>query len=152
MKIVIAAVGRSRPGPERELFDSYLQRVTWDVDLREVDVKRNLPDPKRIEAEGEMLLAHVPPGSRIVALDEHGKTTTSRAFATVLSAWRDEAVPAVCFLIGGADGHSQAVLRRAGMILSFGKLTWPHMLARAMLAEQIYRAQTILTGHPYHRD
>lgn len=152
MKIVIAAVGRAKAGPERELFDSYTRRITWDVELREVEARKNLPDAKRIESEGEMLLAQVPPGSRTVVLDEHGKSTTSRAFATVMSAWRDEAVPAAAFLIGGADGHSPAVLRKASMVLSFGKLTWPHMLARAMLAEQIYRAQTILGGHPYHRD
>jgi 23S rRNA (pseudouridine1915-N3)-methyltransferase len=152
MKIVIAAVGRAKAGPERSLFDTYQQRISWDVELREVEEKRNLPDAKRIANEGEMLLAQVPPGGRIVALDEHGKSTTSRAFATALQAWRDDGIPATAFLIGGADGHSPEVVRKANMVLSFGKLTWPHMLARAMLAEQLYRAQTIISGHPYHRD
>lgn len=152
MKIVIAAVGRAKAGPERDLFDSYLRRITWEIELREMEEKRNLPDAKRIASEGELLLAQVPPGARIIALDEHGKTTTSRAFATALQAWRDDAVPAAAFLIGGADGHSPAVIRKANMVLSFGKLTWPHMLARAMLAEQLYRAQTIISGHPYHRE
>lgn len=152
MKIVIAAVGRAKAGPERDLFDSYLRRISWEVDLREVEEKRNLPDAKRIASEGDLLLAQVPPGARIIALDEHGKTTTSRAFATALQAWRDDGVPAAAFLIGGADGHSPSVIRKANMVLSFGKLTWPHMLARAMLAEQLYRAQTIISGHPYHRE
>ena len=101
--------------------------------------------------EGEALLAAVPDGARIVALDERGKSQTSEAFAKRLGIWRDDGVRAVAFLIGGADGLDESLRKRADMVVSFGALTWPHMLVRALLAEQLYRAHTILTGHPYHR-
>ena len=88
----------------------------------------------------------------VVALDEHGRQLGSRAFAKKMGQWRDDGMRDVAFLIGGADGHDQAVLDRADLKLSLGEMTWPHMLVRGLLAEQIYRANAILTGHPYHRD
>jgi 23S rRNA (pseudouridine1915-N3)-methyltransferase len=101
--------------------------------------------------EGELLLAAVPTDAVTVALDRRGRQMDSEAFARQLARWRDQSVADVAFLIGGADGHAEALLKKASLVLSFGAMTWPHQLARAMLAEQIYRGQQILAGHPYHR-
>lgn len=152
MTFVIAAVGRAKKGPERALFEHYTARLKTPLILKEVEEKRPLPTPERMSREGEMLLACVPDGARVVALDERGKGIGSRAFAGILGGWRDDGIADVAFLIGGADGHSDAVRARADLLLGFGAMTWPHMLVRGMLAEQIYRAQCILDGHPYHRD
>lgn len=151
MRLTVAAVGRSKPGPLRDLYDEYVGRLTWPLTLKEVELKKRLSPAETTKAEGEMLLAAAPPGATAVALDERGKALDSAAFAAKLGGWRDGGVADVVFLIGGADGHAPAVRDRADLLLSFGAMTWPHMLARAMLAEQIYRAQQILAGHPYHR-
>lgn len=152
MPLIIAAIGRARPGPERALFEHYLSRMREPVILKEVEEKRPLPVPERIIREGELLLSCVPAGAKVIALDERGKTHSSRMFATMLGQWLDDGVSSVAFLIGGADGHDQAVRKRADLLLGFGSMTWPHMLVRGMLAEQLYRARSILDGHPYHRD
>ena len=150
MKLVIACVGRAARGPERDLYQHYAARIRWPITLREVEDKRPLPAAQRIEREGELLLAAVPAGARLVSLDRRGEGLTSEAFAKRLANWRDGAArPA--FLVGGADGHGEALLEKSALVLSFGAMTWPHLLARAMLAEQIYRAQQLLAGHPYHR-
>ena len=151
MNIVVAAVGRAKPGPERDLFASYVARLPWSVALKEIEIKKESAVDVRRQREGEALLGAVPEGARIVALDERGKSETSEAFAARLGRWRDDGVRGVAFLIGGADGLDEGLRKRADAILSFGALTWPHMLVRALLAEQLYRAHTILTGHPYHR-
>lgn len=151
MELVIAAVGRARKGPERALFEHYIQRLKWPLTLREVEEKRPLPTPRRMEREGELLLACVPTGARVVVLDERGKAMGSEAFARQIQDWRDQAVPACAFLIGGADGHAPAVHAAADLKLGLGAMTWPHMLVRGLIAEQLYRAQSILEGHPYHR-
>lgn len=151
MEVVLAAVGRAKKGPERALFDHYVGRLKTPLVLKEVEEKRPLPAAQRMEREGALLLACVPPGARVVALDERGKALPSQAFAYQLTAWRDQAVPAVAFLIGGADGHAPDVRARADLLLGLGAMTWPHMLVRALLAEQLYRAQSIQDGHPYHR-
>jgi 23S rRNA (pseudouridine1915-N3)-methyltransferase len=101
--------------------------------------------------EGELLLQAAPAGATLVALDRRGKVLDSQAFADRLARWRDNSVSDVAFLIGGAEGHAEPLLKKADLVLSFGAMTWPHLLARAMLAEQIYRAQQLLAGHPYHR-
>ena len=101
--------------------------------------------------EGELLLGAVPAKAVLVALDRRGKVLDSEGFARRLARWRDDSVSDVAFLIGGADGHGEPLLKKAALVLSFGAMTWPHLLARAMLAEQIYRAQQLLAGHPYHR-
>lgn len=151
MRLWLAAVGRLRAGPVRDLVDTYVGRSPWPVTVREVESRKRLAGEALRRAEAELLLAAVPEGARLVVLDEHGESLTSEAFAARLGAWRDAAVSDVAFLIGGADGHGEAVLRRADLRLALGAMTWPHMLVRAMVAEQIYRAQTILSGHPYHR-
>jgi 23S rRNA (pseudouridine1915-N3)-methyltransferase len=151
MRIVIAAVGKFRREPERSLYDQFVGRLAWPLSLREVEEKRPLPPPERRSREADLLLAAVPEGAVIVALDERGKVLTSRDFAKKLGTWRDEGISDLAFLIGGADGLDPAILAKARLTLSLGPMTWPHLMVRAMLAEQLYRAQAILTGHPYHR-
>ncbi len=151
MQIVIAAIGRAKGGPERDLFQSYVERLPWRVDLKEIEIKKEAAVETRKAKEGDALLACVPDGARLIALDERGRADGSAAFAKRLETWRDGGVRTVVFVIGGADGLSDAVRKRADAVLSFGAMTWPHMLVRAMLAEQLYRAHSILTGHPYHR-
>jgi 23S rRNA (pseudouridine1915-N3)-methyltransferase len=151
VRVLLSAVGRARPGPERALYDHYAGRLTWPLTLKEVEEKRPLPPPERMAREAELLLATVPNGAAVVALDERGREMGSVDFARRLGDWRDEGRADVAFLIGGADGHGEAVRGRADLLLCFGRLTWPHMLVRGMLAEQLFRAQCILSGHPYHR-
>ena len=151
MRLTIAAIGRAGRGPERDLYEHYANRIRWPLALREVEEKRKLPATELMRREGDLLLAASPTGAVMVALDRHGRQMDSKAFARQLGRWRDQSVADVAFLIGGADGHAEAVLEKASLVLSFGAMTWPHQLARAMLAEQIYRGQQILAGHPYHR-
>ena len=151
MKITIAAIGRASRGPERDLYDHYAGRIRWPLVLRELEEKRKLPAPQLMQREGELLLEAAPAGATLVMLDRRGKVLDSEGFAARLAGWRDTSVSDVAFLIGGADGHTEAMLKKATLILSFGAMTWPHQLARGMLAEQIYRAQQLLAGHPYHR-
>ncbi|MGB0748562.1 MAG: 23S rRNA (pseudouridine(1915)-N(3))-methyltransferase RlmH [Magnetospiraceae bacterium] len=152
MRFTLVAVGRSRDGPERDLFAHFNRRLQPSIDLREVDEKRPLPPAQLIEREGALLLGAVPEGAYVIVLDEKGKTLTSQAFATRLEAWQMDGIRDVAFLIGGANGHGAAVKSRANLLLSLGGMTWPHMLVRGLVAEQVYRAHCILTGHPYHRD
>jgi 23S rRNA (pseudouridine1915-N3)-methyltransferase len=151
MRLTIAAVGRASRGPERDLYEHYAGRIRWPLVLREVEEKRKLPPAQLIEREGELLLAAVPPGAVVVALDRRGKQLASDVFARQLQRWRDQGISDAAFLIGGADGHGEQLLGRAGLVLSFGDMTWPHLLSRGLLAEQIYRAQQLIAGHPYHR-
>lgn len=148
----LVAVGRMKAGPERALFDHYAARLTPPPQLREVEEKRHLPSEKMKPREAELLLDAIPQGARIVALDEHGKSLSSQDFAQKLGVWRDEGVRDVAFVIGGADGLDRAVLDQASLVLSLGKMTWPHMLVRGLVAEQLFRANAILSGHPYHRE
>ncbi len=151
MRLLIAAAGKWKSGPERALFEHYAGRIAFALELREIEEKKKLKPDLLKRREGELLLAQVPAGAIIVALDEGGKTLSSPAFAEKIGRWRDEARDVV-FLIGGADGLDEAVKKRADLVIGFGSQTWPHLLVRAMLAEQIYRAECILSGHPYHRD
>ncbi len=151
MKIIVAAIGRAKAGPERDLFQSYTARLPWPVELKEIEIKKEADTNVRRALEAEALLAAIPDQARSIALDERGKGETSEDFAARLGRWRDDGTRAVVFMIGGADGLHETVRNRVDAVLSFGALTWPHMLVRALLAEQIYRAHSILTGHPYHR-
>jgi 23S rRNA (pseudouridine1915-N3)-methyltransferase len=159
MKLRLLAVGRAgTKRPELALIEEYRQRLTWPLSIQEVEEKRPLPSAALKKREGELLLAaldggKVKAGRQIaVVLDEHGKVLGSRDFAGQIGTWRDAGVAEIVFLIGGADGHDEAVRARADLLLSLGKMTWPHQLVRVLLAEQLYRAQQILAGHPYHRD
>ncbi|MEJ2120290.1 MAG: 23S rRNA (pseudouridine(1915)-N(3))-methyltransferase RlmH [Alphaproteobacteria bacterium] len=151
MRIVIAAVGKFRREPERELFETFVKRISWPITLKEVEERSPLPAPQRKEREAAKLLAALPEGATVIALDERGKTLSSADFAKRMGRWRDDGVGDLAFVIGGADGLDTSVLDRAQLTLSLGPMTWPHMMVRALLAEQLYRAQSILAGHPYHR-
>ena len=152
MKFLLAAVGRAKPGQERSLLEHYAARIKWPLAIKEVEAKRPLPSVERRAREAALLLGVVPAGAVVIALDERGKNLTSADLARKLGQWRDEGRADVAFLIGGADGHGPGVKERADLVLSLGAMTWPHMLVRALLAEQLFRAQCILEGHPYHRE
>jgi len=118
----------------------------------ELEERRRSPPVQLRAREAELILAALPEGARLVALDEKGSAWSSRDLASRVAQWRDRGVATLAFAIGGADGLGQAVVDRAETILSLGAMTWPHLLARSLLLEQLYRAQQILAGHPYHRD
>ena len=145
----LLAVGKGGSGPERELFDRYAKRIKPALALVEFpDGVGNPTEIKRREADA--ILAALKPDEFVIALDLDGATPDSPGLARLLEGWLERSRK-LAFVIGGAEGLDAAVLARAGAKLSLGKLTWPHMLVRPMLAEQIYRAQMILSGHPYHR-
>ena len=146
----LIAVGRLKPGPLADLFADYAGRLRPRLAVVEVEEKRKLPAPALMEAEARLLLRAVPAGAARVVLDSRGRALSSEQLAVRLGAWRDEA-RAVAFLIGGAEGLDASVREGAALTLSLGPMTWPHLLVRAMLAEQLYRAQSILAFHPYHR-
>ena len=150
MKLVILAVGKGRNSPEHDLATSYIKRLPEGGEIREIDSK--LPaGPKRQQDETRLLLQLVPDNAILVCLDPRGKDISSELLASKIGSWRDEGQQAVYFAIGGADGHDRDIHQRADLLMSFGSAIWPHMLFRAMLAEQLYRASAILSGHPYHR-
>lgn len=154
MKVTVCAVGRLRKGPEHALVEDYLDRFTKGgraigfgaASVVEVEDRKNLG----MEAEAILLERAMPAGSVLVTLDERGDLVSSPEFAAKLGGWRDAARD-VAFVIGGADGIAPALRARADWSLSFGRMVWPHMLVRVMLAEQLYRAGQILAGTPYHR-
>ncbi|MDR9394496.1 23S rRNA (pseudouridine(1915)-N(3))-methyltransferase RlmH [Roseovarius sp. SYSU LYC5161] len=155
MRVHICAVGRMRAGPERDLIDDYLARFDragralglGPAKLHEVE------DRKRggMAAEAPLLARNIPKGAVTVALDERGKTLSSPDFSDRIADWRDTGRADLAILIGGADGLAPELRRDADFCLSLGPMVWPHMLARVMLAEQLYRAASILAGTPYHR-
>ena len=155
MKIHLCAVGRLRAGPERALVDDYLDRLgktgralgLGPAMEHEVEDKKNLG----MKAEGELLSRVIPAGAALVVLDERGRMLSSPEFAATLAGWRDTGRQDAAFVIGGADGIDPALRAKADLAISFGAMVWPHMLVRVMLAEQLYRAATILAGLPYHR-
>ncbi|MCF8467419.1 MAG: 23S rRNA (pseudouridine(1915)-N(3))-methyltransferase RlmH [Sneathiella sp.] len=151
MRLTIASVGKFRGGPLQALYTEYAGRLTWPLDLKEVEERKPLKGEKRKVREAELLMNAVPEGATIVALDEKGVTMTSPDFARLLGQLADDGVQNVAFLIGGADGHNQSTLQTANRLLSLGPMTWPHLMVRGLLAEQLYRASSILSNHPYHR-
>lgn len=146
MKIRIVAVGKLKKSPQRDLCEEYLKRMNWPVSIREIDA----PKASTSAIEAPLILKQIPPGALVVAMDERGETLTSPDFARKMGKWQLNTTELV-FVIGGADGLTEEIRKKATFLMSFGKQTWPHMLVRAMLLEQIYRAQQILAGHPYHR-
>ncbi len=146
MKIHLLVIGKCKhDSPYARLIEEYKKRLTWDFIVKEKD-----NDTKQKEAA--FLLANIPPRAKVVVLDERGENISSLKFASKIDNWQKDGISDICFLIGGADGHTDEVRQKADLLLSFGRLTMPHMLIRVVLAEQIYRAQTILSGHPYHRE
>ena len=155
MRITIVAVGRIKAGPASDLYDFYAGRLSdrllASLQLKEVEGRRSLPPAALKAREGELLLAAVPAGALLVGLDAGGRSMDSEAFAKWLGDLRDSGQQELAFAIGGAEGLSDDVKARSGRLLSLGAMTWPHLLVRGLLAEQLYRAQSILSGHPYHR-
>ena len=155
MRLTLCVVGRLRNGPEKELFSDYIDRFEktgrgmglGPVEVVEVEDRKG----GGMQAEAELLLRAIPKGAILLAMDERGKTMTSPQFARQIAKWRDDGAQSLAIVIGGADGLSPELREQADMSLSFGKMVWPHMLARVMLAEQLYRAASILGGSPYHR-
>jgi 23S rRNA (pseudouridine1915-N3)-methyltransferase len=156
MRILILAVGRMRRGPEARLAQGYAERLRWPVAVREVEIATRLAVRERRAREGRALSALLEEERRrgplrAVALDQGGTALSSEAFAARLGRWREAGVRTIAFVIGGAEGLDPEVTARADFSLSLGPMTWPHLLARGLLLEQLYRAQQILSGHPYHR-
>jgi 23S rRNA (pseudouridine1915-N3)-methyltransferase len=159
MRVHVFAVGRLKAGPERELSARYLDRFAKAGPaigleygrLLEVPEGRSADAPGRKRDESAALTKAIPDGARLALLDERGKAINSEDFANLLGKWRDAGTRDAVVMIGGADGHDDALREKAEAVISFGRMTWPHQLVRIMAAEQIYRAVTILAGHPYHR-
>ncbi|MEO1681447.1 MAG: 23S rRNA (pseudouridine(1915)-N(3))-methyltransferase RlmH [Pseudomonadota bacterium] len=155
MNLTIVAVGRARSGPEVQLVSDYMSRTARtgrslgiaDAAVKEVEDKRGAGP----SGEADLLRRALPKDCALVCLDERGKQVSSPDLATMLASWRDAGQRDVAFVIGGADGLDPDLRAEADIVLSFGQMVWPHMLARVMLAEQLYRAVSILAGTPYHR-
>ena len=155
MRVTLCVVGRLRAGPERDLIDDYLTRFDrtgralglGPIDVREVEDRKGVG----MTAEAVLLEKALPAGAAVIALDERGKIKTSPDFSQDLAKWRDDGRSDLAFIIGGAAGIDPALRAKCDASLSFGKMVWPHMLVRVMLAEQLYRAASILSGAPYHR-
>jgi 23S rRNA (pseudouridine1915-N3)-methyltransferase len=159
MRLVVISIGRLKQGPERELAERYRERFDnigrklgfRRLDIHEIPESRARDPATRIAEEAAAISAAIPDKSALVALDERGDNLDSAAFARHLGRWRDDQVANTIFAIGGADGLSPDLRRKAKLAIAFGSATWPHQMVRVMLLEQIYRAATILSGHPYHR-
>lgn len=159
MRLVLITVGRMKSGPERELVARYAERAAQSArgvgltgfDLKEIDESRARRPEDRKAEEAKAIRALLPAGARLILFDERGKAPDSATFAADLGRARDSGAPALAFAIGGPDGHDPELRREAASVIAFGAMTWPHQLVRVMAAEQIYRALTILSGHPYHR-
>ena len=146
MRIKIIAAGRLKPdSPLVDLIHEYTKQMKWMVTVVEYVVQASEKDIAKL------LSIHAPKGSYLIALDEKGQNLTSQQFSQLLDRVRTDHTMDICFLIGGADGIPQAIKNQADYLLSFGSCTWPHMMMRLLLTEQLYRAQQILLGHPYHR-
>jgi 23S rRNA (pseudouridine1915-N3)-methyltransferase len=152
MHIVIAAIGKQKSGPEQALYEHYAARLKWKITVREYEIKKAMEDAARKEQEASLLLKACEGAQHLIAMDARGEQMTSPELASHLRKVRDNGARTIAFIIGGADGLHKNVLARAQTSLSLGRVTWPHQLMRGLLAEQLYRAQSILGGHPYHRE
>jgi 23S rRNA (pseudouridine1915-N3)-methyltransferase len=159
MRLLVIAIGRLKQGPEKELAERYRERFEdigrklgfRGLEIHEIAESRARDATSRIAEEAAAISAALPEKPLLVALDERGENIESNAFARHLGRWRDDQVANTIFIIGGADGLSPDLRRMAKLRLAFGSATWPHQMVRVMLLEQVYRAATILAGHPYHR-
>ncbi len=153
MKITILSIGKFRnQDPNKELFLEYQKRLNWKIELKELELKGNLQGATLKIKEGELLLSKVPNSSKIIALDEKGKIFSSTEFAIIIKNYGIQGNSDLTFIIGGADGLSTELKQKADLILSLSKMTFPHLMIRSFLIEQIYRANTIINNHPYHRN
>lgn len=145
MKITLGVIGKCKQGtPEAEIIKRYTERLKWNLQIKEKDNSTQADEAK-------FLQSCIAPSAKVIVLDERGKNMSSPEFANIIENWMSAGTSEICFLIGGADGHLEETRQKADLLLSFGKLTLPHILMRAVLTEQIYRAETIISGHPYHR-
>jgi 23S rRNA (pseudouridine1915-N3)-methyltransferase len=159
MRVIVIGVGRLKQGPERELAERYRERFDdagrrlgfRGIDIHEIPESRARDTATRIAEEAAAIADAIPDKSVLVTLDERGQNIDSAAFAGHLGRWRDESAANAVFVIGGADGLSPELQRKAKLRVAFGAATWPHQIVRVLLLEQLYRAATILAGHPYHR-
>lgn len=159
MRISVIAVGRLKPGAEKDLAEDYRKRAAGlgrkagvtKLDATEFPESREANAPSRIAEEAKLITGALPPDAFVIALDERGKSMASAAFADALTRQIDGGTQDIAFVIGGPDGLSPGIRERADLLLAFGAMTWPHRLVRVMLLEQIYRAVTIMVNHPYHR-
>lgn len=153
MKITLAAIGKAKAGPERTLYEHYAKRLPWPVSLKECEDKKSGGGVAERKAREALLLLAATEGCDVrVALDEKGSSLTSAAFAAFLQTCKDGGEAHIAFMIGGADGLDASIFPHCRLRLNLGQMTWPHMLVRGLLAEQLYRAFTIQSGHPYHRE
>lgn len=151
MRLTVIAVGRHKAGPLKALQEFYAERIRWPLTIREVEERRKLPPAELKAREAELILGALPKDAMLIALDGSGRNLSSTDFAGRLAKWRD-ADASLAFVIGGADGLADGIIKEAKLVLALGAMTWPHLLVRGMLLEQLYRAQQILAGHPYHRE
>jgi len=159
MRLVVIAIGRMKQGPERDLAERYRTRFDdigrklgfRSIDIHEISESRARDAPARMAEEAAEIIAAIPDKSVLVTMDERGSNVDSAAFARHLGQWRDQSAANAVFVIGGADGLSPDLRRKEKLAIAFGAATWPHQMVRVMLLEQLYRAATILAGHPYHR-
>ena len=140
-----------KKGPERSLWDGYAKRLRWPLKLIEVEAKNLYSVEKIRRKEAELLLSRVPKTSVLVALDQNGLAVSSVDFSKKIGKWQDDGMNNLALVVGGSDGLDKSVLDKAQLSISLGRMTWPHMMARIMLLEQLYRTQCILNRHPYHK-
>lgn len=161
MRLTICAIGRLRKNdPRALLINDYVERIKKsgpaigfkEISLQELDPARGQTGKNAQTRESQAILEAIPDGAHTILLDERGQNFTSEGLANHLADCRDRGIGMTVFALGGADGHTEQLRERADKIIALGKMTWPHMLARAMISEQLYRAITILSGHPYHRE
>ena len=145
MKVTLGVIGKCKANsPEGEIIKRYEERMKWSLSIKEKDNSNQIDEAK-------FLKSCIGNGAKVVVLDERGKNMTSPELAQIVEGWMNNGCSEICFLIGGADGHLEETRKSADLVLSFGKLTLPHILMRAVLAEQIYRIETIINHHPYHK-
>jgi 23S rRNA (pseudouridine1915-N3)-methyltransferase len=145
MKITLGVIGKCKSNmPEAEIIKRYKERLKWDLIIKEKDNSTK-------EEEAKFLQSCIAPNSKVVVLDERGQNMKSPELAKIVENWVNNGTSEICFLIGGAEGHLESTRQKADLVLSFGKLTLPHILMRAVLTEQIYRLETIINNHPYHK-
>lgn len=153
MKINIIAIGKFRKNcPNQELFLDYSKRLKWPLNLIQIDSKIVGSTDEIKQKEGELILKNLPENSKVILLDEKGENLTSREFAAKIAKFQNNSQSNLSFIIGGANGISDQIKKIANLSIAFGKMTFPHMMVRSMLIEQIYRANLIINNHPYHKD
>lgn len=154
MKITIISIGKFENSPHKEVFQNYLKRMKWNVELKELELRnsKNLPVEKLKEEEAKIIAKAIKLGSVVIALDEKGKEFTSQNFAKLLADFSLHGNSHLTFIIGGACGLAPGILQKAQLKIALGLMTFPHLMVRAILLEQLYRAESIIAGHPYHKE